>query len=400
MLLLSKINSPEELRSLHKRDLTRIAQEIRSLIVEVVSETGGHLASNLGVVELTIALHYVFDFTKDRLIWDVSHQTYTHKILTGRFDNFRTLRRKSGLSGFSNPSESEYDVFTAGHAGTSLSTALGLTAGNQLYEIDKKVVAVIGDGSIASGMAFEALNSAHGVGKNLLVVLNDNKMSISKTVGALSKYFNKLRTQPLYRDLKKEIYSLAANLPIVGSKVEDTVEKILSSLRSSVLPGHIFEEFGFEYFGPVDGHNMEILVELLHRIKHLKKPVILHVITEKGKGFAPAESDPEKFHSAINFLGVDGKVRKSAAKSTSLSYTTAFAEALLKLSKEYPEIVAITAGMPEGTGLDILREQVPNRFFDVGICEQHALGLTAGLAKSGAFPVFAIYSTFLQRAYD
>jgi 1-deoxy-D-xylulose-5-phosphate synthase len=400
MSLLPKIHSPADLRSLHKRELPKLAQEIRTLIAEVVSRTGGHLASNLGVVELTIALHYIFDFSRDRLIWDVSHQTYTHKILTGRADAFQTLRQKSGLSGFSNPSESEYDIFTAGHAGTSLSTGLGLAAGDSLKNVDRKIVVVIGDGAIGTGMAFEALNNAAIVAKNLIVILNDNKMSISKTVGALSQYLNKLRTEPIYLDLKKEIYDLASNLPIVGSKVEQTAERVLSAVRSSVMPGHIFEEFGLEYYGPVDGHNIEVLLELLNRIKRAKRPVILHVLTEKGKGYAPAESNPEKFHSASGFLSADGKVRTNNSKSSNPTYTDAFATALIRLAKEYPELVAITAAMPEGTGLDRFGEQFPQRCFDVGICEQHALGLAAGLAKSASFPIFAVYSTFLQRGYD
>jgi 1-deoxy-D-xylulose-5-phosphate synthase len=399
-MLLSKIHSPQDLRSLQKRELPKLAQEIRTLIADVVSRTGGHLASNLGVVELAIALHYVFDFAKDRLVWDVSHQTYAHKILTGRADAFHTLRQKSGLSGFSNPAESEYDVFTAGHAGTSLSTALGLAAGDSLKNADRKIVVVIGDGAIGTGMAFEALNNAAAVGKNLIIILNDNRMSISKTVGALSQYLNKLRTEPIYLDLKKEIYDLASSLPIVGARVEQTVERILSAVRSSVMPGHIFVEFGLEYYGPIDGHNIEVLLELLNRIKRSKKPVLLHVLTEKGKGYAPAESNPEKFHSASGHLGADGKVRTNNSLSPNPTYTDAFADALINLATDYPDLVAITAAMPEGTGLDRFREKFPHRCFDVGICEQHALGLAAGLAKSGTFPVFAVYSTFLQRAYD
>ncbi len=398
---LDKIDSPSDLKKLPRRELARLAEEIRHYISEVVHHTGGHLASNLGVVELTIALHYVFDFLDDRLIWDVSHQGYAHKILTGRRREFGTLRRHGGLSGFTNPAESDYDIFVVGHAGTSISTAVGIAAGDALAGRGRKVVAVIGDGSLGAGMAFEALNHASGAAKNLIVVLNDNEMSISPTVGALSAYFNRLRSSPLYVDLKKDIHDLVKSVPFVGSRVDSAIDKVLEALRSSVMPGHVFEELGFEYYGPFDGHNPELLVEVLTRAKKAKGLQLLHVLTRKGKGFDDAEANPAQYHSASNFLPTSGgKVASPEEEKKRPSFTLAFGSALVELAREYPRVVAITAAMPDGTGLTEFQKVFPHRYFDVGICEQHALGLAAGLFKSGYFPVFAVYSTFLQRGYD
>jgi len=398
---LEKINGPADLKNIPRRDLRKLAGEIRDYISEVVHRTGGHLASNLGVVELTIALHYVFDFSEDRLIWDVSHQVYTHKILTGRKESFKNLRQADGISGFSNPAESDYDVFVTGHAGTSISTALGIAAGDEISGKDGNVVAVIGDGSLGAGMAFEAMNNASHVADDLIVVLNDNEMSISPTVGALSAYFNKLRFSSLYTDLKKDIHDLVRSVPFVGSQVDNAIERALEALRSTVMPGHLFEELGFDYYGPFDGHNVELLVDMLGRAKRRGGRQLIHVLTKKGKGLDEAEEDPTRFHSAVNFLPTSGgKVSAPVDKKKRPSYTVAFSRAILRLAREFPEVVAITAAMPDGTGLAEFQDMFPERYFDVGICEQHALGLAAGLAKSGYFPVFAVYSTFLQRGYD
>jgi 1-deoxy-D-xylulose-5-phosphate synthase len=398
---LDKISSPADLRQIHRRELPRLAADLRRYISEVVHRTGGHLASNLGVVELTIALHYVFDFLKDRLIWDVSHQIYAHKILTGRREQFENLRQSGGASGFSNPAESDYDPFIVGHAGASISTALGIAAGDALNGSSRKVVAVIGDGSLGAGMAFEALNNASDVAKNLIVILNDNEMSISPTVGALSTYFNRLRFSPIYVDFKKDIHALAKSVPIVGAHVDQALGRALEALRSSVLPGHLFEELGFEYYGPFDGHDVELLVNVLNKARKAKGLELIHVVTKKGKGFEKAEQNPAQFHSAHNFLQTSaGKVVSPRERKKRPSYTAAFSSSLVRLAGEYPRVVAITAAMPDGTGLTEFQKAFPDRYFDVGICEQHGLGLAAGLAKSGFFPVFAVYSTFLQRAYD
>ncbi len=398
---LDKINEPDDLKEIPRRELRKLAAEIRDYISEVVHQTGGHLASNLGVVELTIALHYVFDFSEDRLIWDVSHQVYTHKILTGRKESFRNLRRPAGPSGFSNPAESDQDVFMAGHAGTSISTALGIAAGDAISRRDRSIIAVIGDGSLGAGMAFEALNNASHVADDLIVVLNDNEMSISPTVGALSAYFNKLRFSSLYTDLKKDIHDLVRSVPFVGSQVDSAIERILGALRSSVMPGHLFEELGFDYYGPFDGHNVELLVDVLGRARRRGGRQLVHVLTKKGKGFDKAEEDPAQFHSASNFLPTSrGKVVSPRETKKRPSYTVAFSKAILRLAREHPKVVAITAAMPDGTGLADFQKAYPGRYFDVGICEQHALGLAAGLARSGFVPVFAVYSTFLQRGYD
>lgn len=400
-VFLDKINGPADLKGFQRRDLPRLADEIRRHISEVVHRTGGHLASNLGVVELTIALHYVFDFLKDRLVWDVSHQVYAHKILTGRREKFENLRREGGVSGFSNPAESDYDPFVAGHAGTSVSTALGMAAADAVNGRERKVVAVIGDGSVGAGMAFEALNNASHVAKNLIVVLNDNEMSISPTVGALSSYFNKVRFSPVYVDLKKDIHDLVRSLPLVGSQMEHALDRALEALRSSVMPGHVFEELGFEYYGPFDGHNVEQLVKVFEKARRAEGLELIHVVTKKGKGLEVAEQNPAEYHSASNFLPTSGgKVTPVMERHKRPSYTVAFSRSVIRLAREHPKVVAVTAAMPDGTGLSDFQSAFPDRYFDVGICEQHGLGLAAGLAKSGYYPVFAVYSTFLQRAYD
>jgi len=402
MGLLERVDSPEDLKRLTTAELTVLAGEIRELITETVFKTGGHLASNLGVVELTIALHYVFDFHRDALIFDVSHQSYTHKILTGRREAFvEGLRRRGGLSGFTNPEESPADVFVCGHAGTAFSAALGMAAGDRLAGRDRNVVALVGDGALGTGMTLEALNHAAELHPRLLVVLNDNRMSISPTVGAFGKHLSRIRTAPLYRDAKRTIRRVARRLATVVGQMERTAERAFGFLRRLLLPpGFLFEELGFSYYGPVDGHDIPLLVDLLRRVRNgADGPVILHAVTTKGRGHAPAEADPERFHGAPPAVGRDGKVRTTTI-TTAPSYTSAFSAALHDFFLKHQDAVAITAGMPTGTGLDVIRRRFPERFFDVGICEQHALGLAAGLAKSGLFPIIAIYSTFLQRAYD
>jgi len=402
MEILQSIDSPDDLRRLEIAQLPQLASEIRKTIIEVVSSNSGHLATNLGVVELLLALHYVFDFREDMLIFDVSHQCYTHKILTGRRERFKTLRLKGGLSGFTNPDESEYDIFVAGHAGTAFSTAMGLAVAERMKGGDRRTVALVGDGALGAGMSLEALNHAGALKPNVLVVLNDNKMSISPTVGAFARYLSKVRTGALYRDVRRRIKKFATTLPRLFQEAEQTVERILGSVVGALLPpGALFEELGFTYYGPIDGHDVSLLISLLRRLKEeMDGSTILHVVTQKGRGFTPAEADPELYHGAsAGMISPDGKVRVETFKKGD-TYTDCFARSLLRMAEEDERIVAITAGMPAGAGVVHFREKFPERFFDVGICEQHALGLAAGLAKNGFFPVVAIYSTFLQRGFD
>jgi 1-deoxy-D-xylulose-5-phosphate synthase len=398
--LIDKINSPEDLKCLPVGDLPQLAEEIRETIIEVVSKNPGHLSSNLGVVELTIALHYCFDFKVDRLTWDVGHQCYVHKLLTGRREAFQSLRQYKGLSGFPDRKESPlYDPFTCGHSGNALSSSLGLSCGDAIQGRNRKIVIVVGDGGIGAGMSLEALNHAGDLKKDLLVVLNDNKLAISETVGAFSKYLIQLRTFPLYTDLKKEVHHILKILPVLGRPVENVLEHLVEAIRRGMTPGQIFADLGFLYFGPVDGHDVSLLINTINRIKHIPGPVLLHAITEKGKGFEPASENPTKFHSAGAFQLCNGKiVETSKAKKT--SYTKAFDQTMVELASTNPKLVAITAAMPDGTGLTTFRGTFPKRYFDVGICEQHAVGLANGLVTTGLKPVVAIYSTFLQRAYD
>lgn len=397
---LSKIDGPEDLRRLSIDELHQLAGEIRELVVDVVSRNPGHLASNLGIVELTIALHYCYEFDVDRLIWDVGHQSYVHKIITGRRKEFQTLRQYKGLSGFPNKKESIYDPFTTGHAGDAISTALGLACGNEILGRNRKVVVVVGDGGMGAGMSFEALNHAGDLKKNLLVILNDNKLAISNTIGAFSKYLNKIRTDPIYNDLKKEICNLLGAFPLFGKSVGNVIEQITDKLKRGFSPGQIFVDLGFGYFGQVDGHDIKALIEALNDIKHLEGPNLLHVITAKGKGFKPASQDPVQYHSAGGFHLSNGTIVKKREIEKKISYTTVFSKSVIELAKINTKLVAITAAMPDGTGLARFSEQFPGRYFDVGICEQHAVGLASGLATAGLKPLVAIYSTFLQRAYD
>jgi len=398
--LLDSVEYPEDLKKLKIADLPKLAAEIRELIVDVVSKNPGHLSSNLGVVELTIALHYCFDFKRDKIVWDVGHQAYVHKILTGRRSKFPTLRQYKGLSGFPDKNESLYDPFTCGHSGNAISAALGMSCADSILGYKRSIVAVVGDGAIGAGMSFEALNHAGDLKKNLLVVLNDNEMSISNTVGAFSKYLNKIRTAPLYADIKKEVHNLLNVLPVFGKPVGKTLEHVVELLRRGAIPGQIFEDLGINYFGPIDGHNFQILIETLNDIKHLEGPVLLHVITEKGRGFEPACQNPTQYHSAGKFEMCNGKILETANEPKKISYTKVFGDTLIELAKADLKVVGITAAMPDGTGIAPFGKKFPDRFYDVGICEQHAVGLANGLSAGGLKPVVAIYSTFLQRAYD
>ncbi len=400
--LLETIEGPAELRALPEGALPGLCAEIRDYLVETVLTTGGHLAANLGTVELTVALHYVFDFLEDRLVFDVGHQAYTHKILTGRRELFPTQRGPGGLSGFPNPRESPYDHFMGGHAGPSISTALGMALGSSLAGEERKCVVVIGDASIGAGMAFEALNMAGEAGKDLLIVLNDNRMSIARTVGSLSRYLARIRTLPLYSSLKGEVQSALASVPLVGERLRGAVDHAMRTLKYVLVRGHIFEELGFKYFGPFDGHDVGGLVRALRVVKRHRGPALLHALTEKGKGYREAEADPVRFHGVSprrspEPLPPRPRGRRSRPRPT---YTRVFSDALIELAEDDPRVVAISAAMPGGTGTDRFQARFPDRFFDVGICEQHAVGLAAGLAREGLLPVVAIYSTFLQRAFD
>ncbi len=398
--VLETINSPEDLKNTPMGDLPLLAEEIRELIINVVSKNPGHLSSNLGVVELTMALHYCFDFKTDRLVWDVGHQCYVHKILTGRRASFKTLRQYKGLSGFPDRKESPlYDQFVSGHSGDAISTALGLACANDILDIDRKVVVVVGDGAMGAGMSLEALNHAGAIKKNLFIVLNDNDMAISPTVGAFGKYLTELRTLPVYKDFKKEVRHVLNLLPLFGKPVENVLELLTEAMKRGMTPGQIFEDLGLQYYGPVDGHNIPLLIGTVNRLKPIKGPILLHVITKKGKGFEPASQNPTQYHGAGPYKLHNGKIVE-ASKSKTASYTKVFGNALVEIAKKNKKVVAITAAMPDGTGLTGFRDKYPDRYFDVGICEQHGVGLASGLAASGLKPVAAIYSTFLQRAYD
>ena len=394
--ILDKVNSPEDLKQLSPGELKQLAKEIREKIIETVSQTGGHLASSLGATELTIALHRVFDTPKDKIIWDVGHQCYAHKLITGRKDRFCTLRQYQGLSGFPKREESEYDAFDTGHSSTSISAALGMALARDYQDEKYHVVAVIGDGSLTGGMAFEALNYAGDLGRNLIVVVNDNKMSIGSNVGAMAKYLNRLRTDPVYYRGKEEIEQLMKRLPH-GSRMLKLGEKLKDSVKYLVVPGIMFEELGFTYLGPINGHDIDATINVLKSAKTVKGPVMVHLITRKGKGYLPAEEKPDKFHGIGSFNIDTGLPPKKSGVPT---YTQVFAETLTELAKDRPEVVAITAAMPGGTGLDFFARHYPNRFYDVGIAEQNAVTVAAGMATQGLKPVVAIYSTFLQRAYD
>ncbi|MBN1594023.1 MAG: 1-deoxy-D-xylulose-5-phosphate synthase, partial [Candidatus Coatesbacteria bacterium] len=393
---LGKINEPRELKNLELKDLKVICEEARDRIIEVVSENGGHLSSNLGVVELTVALHYVFNTPRDKIVWDVGHQTYTHKLLTGRAKEFNTLRQGGGLSGFPKRVESEYDVFDVGHSSTSISAAVGFCEARDLMGEDHKVLAVIGDGSMTAGVAFEGLNQAGHLHRDLIVVLNDNEMSISKNIGAISKYLNNIITGSIYTSMKEKVYNFAKSFYDVGEQAISFSRKVEEGIKSLIVPGVLFEELGMEYVGPVEGHDLRTLIDTFRRIKNWRFPVLVHVVTKKGKGFVPAELRPESFHSAPKYDIQTGEPKSPSA----CTYTSVFGSAMVKLAEQDERIIAITAAMPQGTGLDIFEEKFPKRFYDVGIAEQHSLIFAGALGLSGFKPVTAIYSTFIQRAYD
>ena len=380
--------------------LEQLAGEIREFLIKSISDTGGHLASNLGVVELTLALHAVFTTPEDKIVWDVGHQAYVHKILTGRRARFSTLRKMDGLSGFPKPCESEHDAFGTGHSSTAISAALGLALARDFNEEKGKVIAVVGDGSITGGLAYEGLNNAGRANTDLLVVLNDNGMSISKNVGAVARHLNHLRTAPGYLGAKKDVRSTLDKLPVWGERITRGIEATKGLIKYAVLPGVIFEEMGFKYVGPIDGHDIPELILALRRVRRIKGPVLLHVLTTKGKGYNIAEKAPWGYHGVGKFDVETGEPAKSSQAPQGLSYTEIFSKHLCRLAVRDERIVAITAAMPDGTGLYPFKERFPSRFFDVGIAEGHAVTFAAGLAKGGMRPVFAVYSSFLQRAYD
>lgn len=396
--LLNRIEKPEDVKALTVRELEQLASELRHFIIDTVSQNGGHLAPNLGTVELTLALYNVFSFPGDKLVWDVGHQAYTHKILTGRRDAFKTLRKKGGITGFPNRSESVYDAFGVGHASTSISAALGMALARDAKGEKNQVIAVIGDGALTGGESFEALNNAGDLGTKLIVILNDNEMSIDANVGAMSEYLSRIRIAPQYARAKRDMGSLLMSIPHIGDKVYKTASHLKDGVRSVLVPGSLFEEMGFHYIGPIDGHNIALLEEVLTSAKEMEGPVLIHIHTVKGKGYKPAEQAPEKFHGVGCFDPSTGKSAKKAGCAP--SYTSVFSKALIDLAKDRPDILAITAAMPSGTGLKAFGQAYPKRFFDVGIAEEHAMTLAAGMAAAGMHPVIALYSTFAQRAYD
>jgi 1-deoxy-D-xylulose-5-phosphate synthase len=395
--LLDQVVYPRDLRKLNKQDIKQLAKELREELIDVVSSTGGHLGAGLGVIELTIALHYVFDTPKDKLVWDVGHQTYPHKIITGRRDRIRSLRKGGGLSGFTKRSESEYDPFGAAHSSTSISSTLGMSVAKSLSKDSNKVVAVIGDGAMSAGMAYEAMNNAGAMKSNLIVVLNDNDMSIAPPVGAMSSYLARLLSGKTYFSLRKIVKLITSAF---SKRFKDKAGKAEEFLRDIVSGGTLFNELGFYYIGPIDGHNLDSLIPILKNVKNskYKGPILVHVVTKKGKGYKPAEESKDKYHGVSKFDVITGKQTKS--NSVIPSYTKVFADTLIKHAENDTKIVGITGAMPSGTGLDIFARKFPSRMFDVGIAEQHAVTFAAGLATEGYKPFAAIYSTFLQRAYD
>ena len=396
--LLETIDEPQRLGELSLPELEQLAAELRTYIIQTVAQTGGHLAPSLGTVELTLALYSVFKLPRDKVIWDVGHQAYAHKILTGRREAFTALRRYGGITGFPCRTESPYDAFGVGHASTSISAALGMAIARDLDDRGEHVIAVIGDGAMTGGEAFEALNHAGQLGKRLIVILNDNGMSIDTNVGAMSEYLSRLRVMPQYNKAKKDLEGFFRSIPHIGDTVLKTAEYIKDGVKSVLVPGGIFAEMGFTYVGPLDGHNLRLLREVFSEIRMMDGPVLVHVHTKKGRGYLPAEIEPDKFHGVGIFDVISGQVKKNEGAPP--TYTEIFGQTLVKLAAENPNITAITAAMPGGTGLKVFAEKFPNRYFDVGIAEEHAVTLAAGMAAAGKRPVAAIYSTFAQRAYD
>lgn len=395
--LLESIESPEDFRHFTIEQLQNLAGEIRRYIIDTTAKSGGHVGASLGAVELTLALHVVYRTPHDHLVWDIGHQAYAHKLVTGRRDRFSTLRQLNGLSGFLKRHESPYDVWEAGHASTSLSAALGLAVARDLQHRDGRIVAVIGDGALTAGMAFEALNQIGHLKTRLVVVVNDNSMSIAPNVGAVSRYLTGLRTAPAYARMKQEVEALLESIPVLGAPIRRVVERVRDLVHHLVLPGNLFEELGFRYFGPLDGHDLTALIPVLASAREVEGPVVVHVVTQKGKGYRPAEERPMQFHGPGPFEIASGQLIKSAGPP---SYSQVFSQTLVDLAETRDDIVAITAAMPDGTKLDVFQARFPDRFFDVGIAEQHAVTFAAGLAAGGMRPVFAVYSTFLQRGYD
>ena len=396
-MILEQIKGPEDLKKLTSEELSQLAEEIRAFLIEKISHTGGHLASNLGVVELTIALFRTFDLPEDKIIWDVGHQSYTHKILSVRRMEFDELRQYGGLSGFPKRKESPYDSFDTGHSSTSISAGLGIAQGRDILGEDYKVVSVIGDGALTGGMAYEALNNAARMKKNFIIILNDNKMSISENVGGMSRYLGGLRTGAGYNDLKKNVADTLERIPVVGGRMIDKIKRTKNSIKQLFIPGMLFENMGITYLGPVDGHNIPALCKVLKEAQKLDHAVLVHVLTKKGKGYEPAEKNPAHFHGVSPF---DIKTGKPLAEKKYPTYTDVFSKKLCQLGETHPELVAVTAAMPDGTGVAAFGKKFPDRFFDVGIAEAHAVTSAAGMAAAGLRPVVAVYSSFLQRGYD
>ena len=398
--ILPDLSSPALLREMSNAQLEQLSEEIRDTLCNLLSQRPAHFASNLGVVELTLALHSVYDFSRDRVIWDTGHQIYPHKLITGRFHDFATIRTKGGLMGYPNPNESDYDLFMTGHAGCSVSTALGLRSGDDLQnEPDRHSIAVIGDGAMPSGIVFEALNNAAGMDANMLVILNDNKMSICPRVGGLASYLDRLRVNPLYSGIKQEVVNVLNKVPVLGDPTERFLAQLKEGVKAGLHGGMMFEELGFTYLGPVDGHNLPVLRKYLRMVKEIKGPVLLHVLTEKGHGFKPAASDPVFYHTPPTFdrQGDQVVIKK---KSGGKAFTAHASDAILDQMKHNPAVTVLTAAMCQGNQLEAVRDEFPDRFFDVGICESHAVAFAGGQAKTGMRPIVDIYSTFLQRSYD
>jgi len=399
MRFLDSIQSPHDLRKLDRKDLPQVAAEIREQVIDVVAKLGGHFGGNLGAVELTLALHYVFDTPRDQIVWDTGHQTYPHKLITGRRDTFHTIRQHNGISGFCKREESIYDVFNAGHASTSVSAALGIAVARDFRKEDYRVVAIIGDGALSGGLALEGLNQAGHLKRKLFLILNDNDMSISTNVGAISGYLNQIIKGQRYNALKDLAKGIMDRIPLVGGKIHGLASDVEEMLKHMIVPGLLFEELGFKYLGPYDGHDLNGTIDLFEKYKDYDGPILLHVITKKGKGYSPAENKPIWSHGVTPFDILSGEVVK-ADKPSAPSYTAVFADALIELARTDEKIVAITAAMPEGTGLDKFGKVFPDRMFDVGIAEEHAITFSGGMATQGMKPIAAIYSTFLQRAFD
>ena len=396
MSLLEGIHSPADLKALSRSQLDQLAAEIRHVIIQTVARRAGHLAPNLGVVELTLALHRVFDSPRDKIIWDVGHQSYPHKLVTGRYDRFDTLRSLGGLRGYPARAESEHDPFGTCHGSTSISAALGFVVARDLKGEDSHVVAVIGDGALTGGMAYEGLNNAGELGRRLLVILNDNEWSISPNVGAIARYLTRLTTHRFYRQFERDVYELLGRVPRLGARAQEAARRIKEGLSNLIVPGVLFEELGFKYYGPIDGHDLDLLMHTLTELKEMPGPVLLHVVTKKGKGYGPAESDAGTFHGVGVFDPETGTTSKSSRKT----YTQVFGETALEIAAQLPDVVAVTAAMTDNTGLKSFASKFPDRFFDVGMAEEHGVTFSAGLAAAGLIPLTTIYSTFLQRGFD